>query len=84
MNNAVFRKVTSLALLITGILVMAVSFLYYAGTALPYPDPTAELLAQQTAEAKKWSLLFTVGFLATLFGGAWLWAHFRSRKPVND
>ena len=51
------RNALSLALLILGLFVMAVSFMYYAGNALPYPDPTAELLAHQAAEARKWSLL---------------------------
>jgi hypothetical protein len=47
-------------------------FMYYAGNALPYPDPTPELLAYQAAEAKKWSLVFAPGLLATTIGGIWL------------
>jgi hypothetical protein len=46
------RNIPSLALLFLGLLVMAVSFMYYAGNALPYPDPTAELLAHQAGRQK--------------------------------
>jgi hypothetical protein len=74
------RKIPSLALLILGLLVMAVSFLYYAANALPYPDPTAELLTYQTGEAEKWSLLFALGFLATTIGGACLWRRSRAKN----
>jgi hypothetical protein len=52
---------------------MAVSFLYYAANALPYPDPAAELLAHQAAEAKKWGLLFWLSLLISALGGVWLW-----------
>jgi hypothetical protein len=82
--STVFRKVVPLAFLITGIVVVAVSFLYYAGNALPYPDPTAELLDNQTAEAKKWSMLFMFGLLATVTGGAWLLWRSRVMRPGKD
>lgn len=67
------NKLAPLALLIFGCLVMAGSFLYYAGNALPYPDPTVELLAHQAAEAKKWGFLFALGLLISALGGVWLW-----------
>jgi len=67
------NKIAPLALLISGCLVMAVSFLYYAANGLPYPDPTAELLVHQAAEAKKWGLLFWLGLLISALAGVWLW-----------
>jgi hypothetical protein len=73
------RNIPSLALLILGLLVMAVSFMHYAGNALPYPDPTAELLAHQAAEARKWSLLFALGLLASAIGGLCLWRRSRAK-----
>lgn len=78
------KKIAPFALLIIGFLVMSGSFVYYAGNALPYPDPTAELLAHQAAEAKKWSLLFVLGFLSTAIGGAWLWRRLRAKRRATD
>ncbi|MCA1792056.1 MAG: hypothetical protein LC667_20055 [Thioalkalivibrio sp.] len=74
------RNIPSLALLILGLVVMVVSFLYYAGNALPYPDPTAELLAHQAAEARKWSLLFALGLFASAIGGLCLWRRSRAKS----
>jgi len=73
------QKIAPFALLILGFLLMSGSFVYYAGNALPYPDPTAELLAYQAAEAKKWALLFALGLVATASGGAWLWRRLRAK-----
>lgn len=67
------NKFAPLALFIFGFLVVAVSFLYYAANGLPYPDPTAELLAHQALEAKKWGLLFWIGLLISALAGVWLW-----------
>ncbi|MFP4208706.1 MAG: hypothetical protein ACLFSC_08595 [Wenzhouxiangella sp.] len=61
------------AVLIAGFLITAGSFIAYAGNALPYPDPTAELLAHQAAEAKKWGLLFVTGLLTSALGAFLLW-----------
>jgi hypothetical protein len=77
------REIRSLALLVLGLLVMAVSFMYYAGNALPYPDPTAELLAHQAGEARKWGLLFALGVLATTIGGACVWRRSRAKKRAR-
>jgi len=73
------KKIAPLALLILGFLVMSVSFFYYAGNALPYPDATAELLSYQTAEANKWALLFALGLVSAATGGAWLWRRLRAK-----
>lgn len=76
------NRIAPIALLVFGCLVMAVSFLHYAGNALPYPDPTAELLAHQAAEAKKWCLLFGLGMLVSALGGVSLWRQAR-KKAMN-
>jgi hypothetical protein len=74
------KKIVPLALLIPGFLIMSGSFVYYAANALPYPDPTAELLARQSAEAKKLSLIFVPGLISFIVGGAWLWRGSRPKK----
>ena len=81
--GSMMQKLAAFALLILGLIVMSGSFLYYAGNALPYPDPTPELLASQAAEANKWSLLFALGMLASTLGGAWLWRRSRSKRRAN-
>ncbi|MBD2176809.1 hypothetical protein H6F42_07765 [Pseudanabaena sp. FACHB-1998] len=78
------KKIAPLALLILGFLVMSVSFVYYAGNALPYPDATAELLAYQTAEANKWALLFALGFVSAATGGTWLLRRLRAKKRTKN
>lgn len=78
------RNALSLAFLILGLLVMAVSFMYYAGNALPYPDPTAELLTHQAAEARKWSLLFALGLLASAIGALCFWRRSRAKSCGRD
>jgi hypothetical protein len=78
------RNVLSLALLILGLLVMSVSFMYYAGNALPYPDPTVELLVHQAAEARKWSLLLALGLLASAIGGLCFWRRSRAKICQRD
>ena len=74
------RKFAPLALLTVGLLVMLGAFLCLAGNALPYQDPTAELLAHQASEARKWNVLFLVGLVATATGGTWLVARRRARR----
>ena len=78
------NKLAPLALLMFGFLVMAGSFVYYAGHALPYPDPTAELLAYQAAEVKKWGLLFALGLLISALGGGWLWRRSSEKKRADN
>ena len=78
------KKIAPLALLILGFLVMSVSFVYYAGNALPYPDATSELLAYQTAEANKWALLFALGLVPAATGGAWLLRRLRAKKRTQN
>jgi hypothetical protein len=77
------KKIAPFALLILGFLVMSVSFVYYAGNALPYPDATAELLAYQATEANKWALLFVLGLVVTATGGVWLWRRSLAKKRAK-
>lgn len=48
------------------------SFFYGAGNALPYPDPTPELIAYQDNNAKKAYIVFVVGLLISACGISWL------------
>jgi len=45
---------------------------YEAGNALPYPDPTPELIAYQDNNAKKAYIVFIVGLLISACGNSWL------------
>jgi hypothetical protein len=78
------RKIAPFALLIFGMLVMLGAFLYAAGNALPYQDPTAEMLAHQATEARKWSAIFVIGLLATASAGVWLWLRSRARRRAHN
>lgn len=78
------RKLAPFALLVIGSLVMLVAFLFFAGNAIPYQDPTAELLSHQAAEARNWSLLFAIGLAATVSGAVWLWRRWRAKQHRTD
>jgi hypothetical protein len=73
-------KFVPFALLILGMIVMAYAFLYGSGNALPYQDPTPEMLAYQAAEATRYCITFAFGALAATFGGGWLWRRTRVKK----
>ncbi len=77
------RKFAPLALLTVGLLVMLGAFLCLAGNALPYQDPTAELLAHQASEARKWNILFLVGLVATATGAIWLLVRRRAKRRAK-
>ncbi len=77
-----FRKYAPWSLLVLGLLVMLGAFLCGAGNALPYQDPTAELLAYQAAKAAKINAVFILGFLVAVASGVWLWKRLRSKKRV--
>ena len=79
-----FRKYAPWSLLVLGLLVMLGAFLYGAGNALPYQDPTAELLAYQAAKAAKINAVFILGFLVAVASGAWLWKRVRSKNGVTS
>jgi hypothetical protein len=77
------RKIAPIALLLLGIFVMLAAFLFGAANAIPYPDPTAELLAHQAAEATKWNLVAGLGLLISACSGVWLWRRQRTKIGIN-
>lgn len=78
------RIIAPTALLILGILVMLGAFLYYATNALPYQDPTAELLAYQAAQARKCMLIASGGFLAALCSAVLIRHRLRSGTDARN
>jgi hypothetical protein len=74
------RKRVPLALLILGGVAMVGGFLYAAAEALPYQDPTAEMLARQAARVTMCNLISASGLLAAATGGVWLWLGSRTKK----
>jgi hypothetical protein len=82
--NKLIRRIAPSAVLILGLLVMLGAFLYSAANALPYQDPTAEMLAHQAAEGRKWMTIALFGLLATLCGIAWIWLRMRAGKRARN
>lgn len=56
----------------------AAGFFLYAGAAIPYPDPTPELLAKQAEDIRMGQLLLFGGLFVLLADALWLW---RTRRP---
>jgi H+/Cl- antiporter ClcA len=77
---SMMKKIVPFVFIVLGFLVMAGSCVQYAGNAIPYQDATAELLAHQATEAKKWTLLFALGLAVTATGSVWLWRRLRTNK----
>lgn len=77
------RKYAPIALLILGMAALMGAFLFGAANAIPYPDPTAELLAHQAAEATKWNLVAALGLLISACSGVWLWRRQRTKIGIN-
>lgn len=79
------RKITYSLLIACGLLTMLAGFVFYASNAIPYPDPTPELLAAQAATARQWMLVFVSGTIATAVGAVLLWKRRRGGPlPVAD
>jgi hypothetical protein len=81
-SATMIRKAAPLCLLILGTIAMAWAFFGGAGNALPYPDPTPQLLADQAAKAEQYRLIFILGILSTATGALWL--RRRSRTKTRD
>lgn len=47
------KKLAPISVIFFGLLIVLGAFFYGAGNALPYPDPTPELIAYQDNNAKK-------------------------------
>mgnify|MGYP006174339767 CR=1 FL=1 len=75
-----WRRFTPIACLLLGLGVMAWALMAIAGNALPFPDPTPELLARQAAVSTRAMVLLLVGLVVALggVGGLW-WRRRRSR-----
>ncbi len=70
-------RVGSVICLSIGLLGACLSFIILAGAALPYPDPTPELLAQQSSRVQFWSYCLLLHFVLLIVGSWGLW---RSRR----
>ncbi len=77
-------RITSFAILLAGLSWAVYSFLKLSGAALPYQDPTLEMLKQQASQVKLWQYSFLAGGLAASFGGLGLWKFRRNGKSHND
>lgn len=79
-TRALLVRAGPVAVLVIGLGAMAWALLSYAGNALPYPDPTPGLLAEQAAAARRCWVVFGTGLCLAAAGGLWLW---RCRKPTT-
>lgn len=66
------KKLAPISVIFFGLLIVLGAFFYGAGNALPYPDPTPELIAYQDNNAKKAYIVFIVGLLISACGISWL------------
>lgn len=74
-------RIASCILIIFGILGAAVSFLAYSGAALPYQDPTPEMLEQQAIQIRFWGMSILINLSALVIGILGLR---RSRRRKRD
>ncbi len=79
MNN----RFLSVVLVILGLVVMAVAFIFFASNGMPYQDATAKQLAYQASEAKKYMIIFIIGFLVSVVGTYFIVMQVRTRKKIN-
>ena len=70
-------RVLSFIFIVIGILGACFSFIALSGAALPYPDPTPEMLEQQSGRVQFWEYSLLVNFLLIVVGG---WGVWRSRR----
>jgi hypothetical protein len=71
------------SLLLAGFSWAIYSFLNLGATALPYPDPTPELLKEQAEQISFWIFSLFAGALAASLGGFSLWKQ-RRRGSSRD
>ncbi len=67
-------------LLLSGLVAMVFSFVYYAANALPYQDVTIEQLAYQAEEATKYTVIFWFGFILSALAVYLIRVQLRARK----
>lgn len=81
---SMIRNAAPYVLLIIGwLLVTLGAFLCLAGNALPYPDPTPELLSKQATKAQIWHAVFQLGVLTTAGGGILIWLRSRAKTMIR-
>lgn len=78
------RKTAPACLLILGTIAMLWAFVGGAGNALPYPDPTPALLADQAAKTEQYRFIFILGMLTAAAGALWIRARSRAKKRDRD
>lgn len=83
-SATMIRKAAPLCLSILGTIAMLWAFVGGAGNALPYPDPTPALLADQAAKAEHYGLIFILGMLATAAGALRLRSRSRAKQRSRD
>jgi hypothetical protein len=66
-------RVTALLVLPVALAIAAVGFFLYAGAALPYQDPTPELLNSQAKDIRTSQMLLFGGLLVFIVDAIWLW-----------
>jgi hypothetical protein len=66
-------RVGSYILLVIGIMGACFSFVTLSGAALPYPDPTPEMLLQQSGRVQFWGYSLLVSSLLIVVGGWGVW-----------
>ena len=73
-------RLAALLLLPASLVIAAVGFFQYAAAALPYPDPTPELLSGQASDIRTAQALLFGGLFVLLADAVWLWkARHKSR-----
>lgn len=70
-------------LIVCGVLLMIGVFLFGASNALPYQDPTAEQLAQQSSKSAMLKLVFFIGVLDVVAGFCLLWVRANKKRIAS-
>lgn len=63
-----------------GLLVMATAFLFYASNGIPFQDATAEQLAHQASQSKKYIVIMLLGLLASVFA---IYSVVKQKRKLN-
>lgn len=66
-------RLIALLLLPAALTIAAVGFFLYAAAALPYPDPTPDLLSEQARDIRTAQVLLFGGLFIFLADAVWLW-----------
>jgi len=72
-------RVGSYIFIVIGLVGAGLSFVALSGAALPYPDPTPEILDQQSNKVQFWGYSLLGNFLLVIIGG-WRLRRLRRKK----